>query len=109
MTDTFALLRRFTPSPAPCPDPVGSRLLQLPGGIGIFAYASRIPGADRYISYAKAFRGGAASYWDVQDCFAKFASEAEHDAPTAALDDVMQVALAWLLRAGKVEPATVAC
>jgi hypothetical protein len=72
----------------------------LPGGYAVAAYASRAPGSTLFVSYAKAFRGEIASYWQATGCFAKFSSEREHECPERAVADALGVALMSLMNIG---------
>jgi hypothetical protein len=76
------------------------KLVKLPGGLRVAAYALQRSTQKTHFAYAKAFIGSALDYWDVTDCFAKFGSERAHDDPAAAIDDVLQVALMSLTNIG---------
>jgi hypothetical protein len=78
-------------------------LVPLPGGFFIAAYAAPAPGR-RFVAYAKACRGPAASYWQATGCFAKFAGEGEHESAAGALADAMGVALMSLMNVGCLAP-----
>jgi hypothetical protein len=96
-------VRLLRPSPGAALAPVES-MVPLPGGYVVAAYAAPAPGRGRFVAYAKAFRGPAASYWQVAGCFAKFAGESEHESAAGALADAVGVALMSLMNVGCLPP-----
>lgn len=69
-------------------------------GYAIAAYASVDPATHRFVSYAKVCPTLPASYWDADQCFAKFASQGEHEHPSNAIADAIEVAVMSLANAG---------
>lgn len=77
------------------------QLLVSCSGYAIAAYASVDPATRRFVSYAKVCRQLPSSYWDADDqCFAKFASEREHEWPSSAIADAIEVAVMSLANSG---------
>lgn len=73
-------------------------------GYAIAAYASVDPDTRRFVSYAKVCRQLPSSYWEADQCFAKFASEGEHDYPSSAIADAIEVAVMSLANSGWARP-----
>jgi hypothetical protein len=69
-------------------------------GYAIAAYASIDPSTRRFVSYAKVCRDMPRSYWEAEQCFAKFASEGEHEYPSLAIADAIEVAVMSLANSG---------
>jgi hypothetical protein len=69
-------------------------------GYAIAAYAVPDHRSRRFVAYAKVCREVPADYWEVEQCFAKFASEGEHDVPAAAIEDAIEVAVMSLANSG---------
>lgn len=77
------------------------QLLVTCSGYAIAAYAAVDPGTRRFVSYAKVCRQLPSSYWDADEqCFAKFASEREHEDPSSAIADAIEVAVMSLANSG---------